>query len=119
MAQSGCIIDDVIDGDTVHMSCEGGPNDNLRLMGFDTPETYRAKCATERALGLQAKQFLQQQIAKASSIIPQTHGRDRYQRLLARLYLDGVDVADIMIAAGLAVRYSGGTRINWCAKLGA
>lgn len=117
LAQSGCTIDRVIDGDTVHVSCANGANGNLRLMGFDTPETYQSGCSAEHALGTKAKQRLQREIASAQTITPQTHGPDKYRRLLARLYLDGRDVADIMIAAGLAVGYSGGKRINWCAKL--
>lgn len=116
-AQSGCQIDRVIDGDTVHVSCSNGANGNLRLMGFDTPETFQPGCPDERALGTKAKIRLQQEIAKANLIEPKTHGPDKYKRLLARLYLDNRDVAEIMIAAGLAVRYSGGKRINWCAKI--
>ncbi|MCF6317431.1 MAG: thermonuclease family protein [Marinosulfonomonas sp.] len=116
-AQSGCTIDRVIDGDTVHVSCTNGANGNLRLMGFDTPETYQSGCRAEHALGTKAKIRLQHEIAKANSISTKTFGPDKYRRLLAQLYLDGRDVADIMIAAGLAVRYSGGKRINWCQKL--
>ena len=117
LAESGCEIDRVIDGDTVHVQCSNGANGNLRLMGFDTPETFQSGCAAEHALGTKAKIRLQHEIAKAKSIKPETHGPDKYRRLLARLFLDNRDVADIMIAAGLAVRYSGGKRINWCAKL--
>ena len=116
---SGCVIDRVIDGDTVHLSCPNNRGDNLRLMGYDTPETYRPKCSAELRLGTEATRRLVQELNNASTITTEAHGRDKYQRVLAKLYLDNRDVADIMIAAGLAVRYSGGKRINWCAVLGA
>lgn len=116
-AQSGCTIDRVIDGDSVHVSCTNGASGNLRLMEFDTPETFRSGCSAELALGTQAKNRLQAEIANAQSIHTETHGPDRYGRLLTQLYLDGRNVADIMVSAGLAVRYSGKKRINWCKKL--
>ncbi len=116
-AQSGCTIDRVIDGDSVHVSCTNGASGNLRLMGFDTPETFRSGCSAELALGTKAKYHLQAEIAKARSIDTKTHGPDRYGRLLTQLYLDGRNVADIMVSADLAVRYSGKKRIDWCAKL--
>ena len=45
-------------------------------------------------------------------------GYDKYGRILAKMTVDGMDVADILVREGLAVRYTGGKRINWCAKLG-
>lgn len=41
-------------------------------------------------------------------------GLDRYGWGLARLILDGGDVADMMIQAGLARPYSGGRSVSWC-----
>lgn len=78
----------VVDGDTVNFAGQ-----SIRLVGFDTPETYRAECASERRLGEAATDRL---------------------RDLARLMLDGRDVADIMVGEGLARRYSGGHRQSWC-----
>ena len=40
----------VVDGDTVH--CDG---EKIRLLDFDTPETRRAKCESERVAGYEAK----------------------------------------------------------------
>jgi micrococcal nuclease len=34
-----------------------------------------------------------------------------------QLSLDGRDVGRVLIAEGLAVPYSGGRRIDWCARL--
>ena len=41
--------------------------------------------------------------------------RERWRRVLGRLYVDGVDVGDILISEGLAVPYNGkGRRRDWC-----
>lgn len=110
----------VIDGDTIKVSSQKtGKIVNARLMGYDTPETYRAGCAQEKALGSAATARLQFLLAKAERIVPYPNGVDIYGRVLLRLTLDGADVADTMIKAGLAVPYSGGKRINWCNRLGA
>jgi micrococcal nuclease len=110
----------VVDGDTVDAA---GPNgtDRLRyrLIGFDTPETYYARCDAERALGERATRRLQDLVRGAAvRLAPEGDRRDRYGRGLARLYIDGRDVGPMLIAEGLAVYYSGhDRRIDWCAKL--
>ncbi|MEP2457423.1 MAG: thermonuclease family protein [Shimia thalassica] len=99
-----------VDGDTVHLAGE-----TIRLLGFDTPETYRAQCDAERARGDAATERLRELLARASSArLAYLPRRDRYGRDLARLMLDGEDVADIMVGEGLARRYSGGQRQSWC-----
>jgi len=47
---------------------------------------------------------------------------DQYGRTLARVYIDGRDVADIMVREGLAVRYDCPRnrcprRVDWCERL--
>lgn len=39
---------------------------------------------------------------------------DRYGRTLARMMLDGLDVAELLIAENLARKYAGGRRQGWC-----
>ena len=100
----------VVDGDTVNLAGQ-----SIRLVGFDTPETYRAECASERRLGDAATDRLRDLLARASSAqLAYLPRRDQYGRDLARLMLDGRDVADIMVGEGLARRYSGGQRQSWC-----
>ena len=112
--QSGCRISRVVDGDTITITCPDTARRNVRLTGFDTPETYKPQCAGEERLGQAATLHLRHLIAQASMVDLRTSGTDRYGRLLGRLALDGVDVARAMIAEGLAVPYSGGKRRNWC-----
>ncbi len=118
-AQTGpaCTITRVIDGDTVAMACRGLGSFRARLMGHDTPETYRARCRAELALGQRATARLRQLLAGAEDIAFSFHGTDRYGRMLTRLRIDGRDVGQRLISEGLAVQYSGGRRIDWCAWL--
>jgi endonuclease YncB( thermonuclease family) len=45
----------VIDGDTIQVF---GVEPNVRLVGFDAPETWCAECEAERALGVRATERL-------------------------------------------------------------
>ena len=114
LGASGCGISRVIDGDTIAVSCPGGAQRNVRLTGYDTPETYRPRCAFERARGKSATRRLRDLIAQAERFDLRQEGVDRYGRLLASLHLDGTDIARLMVAEGLAVRYDGGKRRDWC-----
>ena len=100
----------VVDGDTVRAR-----GDKFRLVGFDTPETYKPRCEYELALGRAATNRLRQLMASVRNvdlvILP---GRDKYNRGLARLYVGRNDVADILVSEGLARRYNGGCRQSWC-----
>lgn len=118
-ANAKCAIVKVVDGDTVHVQCVGSEKTSARLMGFDTPETYRPRCPAEAQLGAQATRYLEQVLRRAETIQPQTHGTDKYQRLLLELTVDGRPLPDIMVEAGYAYRYDGGKRRNWCDILGA
>ena len=40
--------------------------------------------------------------------------RGKYFRILADVYADGVSVADELIKNDFAVKYDGGTKIDWC-----
>jgi endonuclease YncB( thermonuclease family) len=100
----------VIDGDTIAIG-----DDRYRLMGFDTPETYRSKCAAELALGKKATRRLKALIADASALeLEVASRRDKYGRKLARAFVFDQDVGSILISEGLARKYSGGKRMPWC-----
>src|SRR5262249_18277281 len=49
---------EVVDGDTIRIAGE-----TFRLVGFDAPETYRARCPSERELGNRATFRLRQLVA--------------------------------------------------------
>lgn len=115
-ASPDCRVDYVYDGDTIAMSCNGRPEVTARLQGFDTPETKEPGCDAELAHGALATDRLRV-LVKSGEVTIRRVGRDKYNRPLIRLDVDGEDVGDILIREGLAVAYRGGARIDWCARL--
>ncbi|MDZ4345361.1 MAG: thermonuclease family protein [Candidatus Binatia bacterium] len=111
----------VIDGDTVALS-DGA----VRLMGFNAPETRRARCEAERRLGEAAKARLAEMIEAGGFVsleilpcacAPKTIGTMlcNFGRECGVLSIDGEAVAEILIGEGLAVPFQcGATR---CPKL--
>lgn len=112
--RADCRVVRVIDGDTVDLDCAGAGALRARLLGFDTPEVFSPACAAELALGTQATRALERRIRASGDMRIDLGGSDRYGRRLARLSLDGRDVAGPMIAEGLARPYDGGRRLSWC-----
>jgi len=115
LSEAGCVLGYVYDGDTVELKC-GGESRTTRLVGFDTPETTEPGCAEEAALGRQATLRLRELVASGPVTLDGV-GRDKYGRLLATLSVNGRDVGETLIEAGLAVAYRGGSRVNWCERL--
>jgi micrococcal nuclease len=96
----------VIDGDTILVDGE-----RVRIMGLDAPE-IDCHCPRECRLAQEAKGALARLLAQPPVI--ERHGKDRYGRTLARVTAGGRDVADSLIARGLARPYHGGRRQPWC-----
>lgn len=92
-----CLVVGISDGDTITVRCGDQPQQRVRMMEIDAPEKAQA-------YGQKAKQALSaliydKQIEVVSS------GSDRYQRTLAHLKLDGVDINRIMVQQGFAWCY--------------
>lgn len=113
----GCVLNYVYDGDTVSLEC-GVERITARVLGLDAPEAKSPKCAAEKTLADQATARLRA-LSQGGAVSFAGYAHDKYQRMLVTMKVDGVDVAETLIAEGLAVRYAGGTRIDWCARLGA
>lgn len=96
----------VTDGDTIRCGDE-----RIRLIGIDAPETEQAKCGSERARGLAAKERLRQLLASGFTV--ERDGVDRYRRTLATVRVNGVDVGEVLVAEGLGRRWTG-RREPWC-----
>jgi len=100
-----------IDGDTY--VCRG---ERIRVENIDAPELH-ARCAAELDAALAARLFAQHALDGALAIEIRVHTkrpRDRYGRALARVLVDGDDLGELMIEAGLARSYHGERRRSWC-----
>ena len=111
---TACRVTSVVDGDTVRVYCPGRGLETARLTGFDTPEVFSPRCPGEWWAGTCATWALQRQVWTADEVKIVFHGRDKYDRRLAALFLDGANVSRLMIEAGHARPYDGGRRESWC-----
>jgi len=137
----------VIDGDTlevrVHIWLGQDLNIRVRLAGIDAPE-LRGKCDREKDLARRARAYLLARLdpadsgagagigakagAKAGAGAGAGAGEIRLRevrygkfagRVLARVEtLDGTDLGQGLIAAGLARPYDGRRRASWCEQAG-
>jgi endonuclease YncB( thermonuclease family) len=89
--------------------------ETVRLEGYDAPEAISPDCQREEELGLQATDFLRRLLAEHFWVdLTMSGARDRSNQALGALKIDGRNVADLMIEAGLARAYEGGPRGSWC-----
>ncbi|MFE3837698.1 thermonuclease family protein [Pseudogemmobacter sonorensis] len=119
-AAGGCRPGYVHDGDTMELVCaasegagRGRAERRARLIGIDTPE-MAGECAEEIRAAHAARSALIGLIAAAAEIRVEARGRDRYGRVLVRLWLDGRDASESLIALGHGRPYDGGARMGWC-----
>ena len=98
----------VIDGDTFGIGSE-----HIRIAGMDAPETHPPRCMQEAQLGLAATAKLKELLG-SGTVTMSGSGRDQYGRELRQVFVNGVDVAQTMIGAGLARSYDGGKKQGWC-----
>lgn len=90
-----------LDGDTIRI----GEN-RIRLKGIDAPELNQScmRNGTPILCGEKARDTLLGMILNRH-VECRVSGRDRYQRLLARCFVDGEDIGARMVSDGLAVAY--------------
>jgi micrococcal nuclease len=102
----------VIDGDTLE---DMRDDITYRIVNIDTPETgLRARCAAERDLGNRATQAARALVSDARRLEFRATGRtDRYGRTIAFVVIDGRDMGETLIEAGLARPWRG-RREPWC-----
>ncbi|MBA6346937.1 thermonuclease family protein [Colwellia sp. BRX8-9] len=82
-------------------------------MGVDTPE-LRSKYDNEKQLERLAKQFTVERLRADKSIVLKNIKLGKYFRLIADVYVDGVNLGEQLINQGHAVRYVGKTKQTWC-----
>ena len=85
------------DGDSFVVLDEDKEEVEVRMIDIDAPELYQAH-------GKKAKQFLSKMIKGKRVGLDYDH-KDKFGRILARAYLDTIDLNYAMVAAGYAWQY--------------
>lgn len=111
-------IRSIYDADSFKVHIEGWPDIigksiSIRVDGVDAAE-MRGKCDKEKQLARAAKKFTVEKLRAAKTVELKRMRRGKYFRILAEVYVDGVNLADLLIDSGHARPYHGGTRMGWC-----
>lgn len=97
----------VVDGDTLHIDVSDGHHDatRVRLWGVDTPETGHGN-TPEMYFGAEAKAFARESLEGQTIhlVLSEKKTRDKYERLLAYVYLTrgGVLFNELLLEEGYA-----------------
>lgn len=97
----------VVDGDTLVLNIHG-ENKKIRLIGMNSPESVKPHSPIEcfgKEASVHAKEILKN---KNLSFTPDSSQgtRDRFGRLLAYVFMNGKNFAEMMIADGYAYEYT-------------
>jgi endonuclease YncB( thermonuclease family) len=102
----------VIDGDTVELMIDLGiktfKHETLRLLGINTPE-LNSRDPLVREQAHRAKEFLVLNLPTAkNALLVRTvkDTDDKYGRLLVTIFVGDINVNEMMLSLGYAVRYS-------------
>ncbi|MEN9847938.1 MAG: hypothetical protein RL368_678 [Pseudomonadota bacterium] len=111
-------VTSVYDGDTFRANIKNyppivGERIGIRVNGIDTPE-MRGKCEQEKKAAQAAKQFSVDKLRNAKKIELRNMKRDKYFRILADVFVDGENLATLLLKAKLGVEYHGETKQGWC-----
>jgi endonuclease YncB( thermonuclease family) len=106
----------VVDGDTIRVCLlEPAPEilrvNLVRLRGCDAPELHDQRPEL-RAKAEQARAWIAGRVHVGDALTLEDVQRDKYGRFLATIRVNGQDLAQSLIAAGLAKAYDGGRR-SW------
>jgi micrococcal nuclease len=118
MYEYRCVIDRVVDGDTVDVHIDLGfgvwlRDQRVRLSGIDAPE-IRTRDLSEKAQGMISTQYVESRLPPGSTqtlISQEYNGKGKYGRILGtfRLYDHSndcwSDLSTIMLQEGLAEPY--------------
>jgi len=106
------------DGDTCYVLAPSLPESlqkmSIRILGIDTPE-IRGDCTEEKELALEGREVANNLFRNAEKIEFRGYKWDKYGgRILTEVYLDDQNYAELLMIAGLARPYYGGTKTSWC-----
>jgi micrococcal nuclease len=107
------------DGDTITFNLPGlhpiiGKKISIRVNGIDTPE-IRGECEKEKYDAKQAKEMVADILKDAEQIVLRNMERGKYFRIAANVIVDGENLSDMLIEAGMAIKYDGRKKTHkWC-----
>lgn len=93
----------VVDGDTIVVNTKDGVEERVRLLLIDTPESVHPT-EPEQLFGKESSDYAKE-ILREGDVVELEVGespRDRYGRLLAYVWIDGVNFNQLMIERGYA-----------------
>ncbi|MCL1912481.1 MAG: thermonuclease family protein [Eubacteriaceae bacterium] len=92
----------VVDGDTIIIDING-KNERLRFIGLDAPESVHPNEEKNTPIGFEASDFTKSWLeGKDVGLEMDVGERDKYRRLLAYVWLDGVMFNELLVESGYA-----------------
>jgi len=110
-------LDKVIDGDTVDLIIDLGFDikikQRVRLLGIDTPE-LRGKTELEKQAALISKEKVEDLLeGKEIFVSSKKEGADKYNRYLAEIFIDDMNINKYLLDNGYAKVYNGEAKSEW------
>lgn len=113
-----CFVQDVIDGDTFHITFLLHSNPitmKLRLQGVDTPEIH-GKTELEKEAALKIKKDLDKRI-RGKFVVCQLKKWDKYGgRIVGTLTYKKIDLSNYLITKKYAKKYEGAKKEDWSSQ---
>ncbi|MCL1127662.1 thermonuclease family protein [Shewanella surugensis] len=85
---------------------------SIRVRGVETPK-IKGLCDGEITAALQAKQFVRYYLDNAEKIVLVDFVKEKYNKTLATVYVDDVNLANVLIYNDLGKVWSG-QQVDWC-----
>lgn len=107
----------VYDGDTffANLRCIHpffGDTIGIRINNVDTPE-IRGSSECVKKMAYAARDFVENILLKANQVELRNCERGKYFRVVADVYADGQNIAELLIKTGYAKPYDGGEKSEW------
>jgi len=110
MYSYNCVINKIVDGDTVDINIDLGfgvwlYNERVRIVGIDAPES-RSSDLVEKQFGLLSTKRLKEIFNNGSTVVLVSNQfKGKFGRILGDFLVDAVSVAETMLSEGYAVPY--------------
>lgn len=102
VGQYSATVQRVVDGDTIIVKYLDGKTDRVRILGVNTPETHKPNSPVE-CYGPEAERYTRSKLSgKKVRLEVDLEKRDKYNRFLAYVYLDGQRFDDELLRLGYA-----------------